>query len=361
MLNLIGLGFGITAGGLADRPPDAAGVEGALLGDAARVHAALAVVDAALPARRAALPSRPRATRCGRRGGVDDRVAPCDRGRSASLKRCGGDWSRPARCCWSHARAAAGRKPWCRTRQRRRACEPSDPLPIAGSTRTRSRGRPRSRSVISRLDLDVDFDATAARRHRGARSRSSLGRERGRARHLGPRHRGGARRQRRARALRAGPGHRACSGDRCTSRSDRRPSTVVVRYRTSPEATRAAVARAAQTAGGKQPFLFTQSQAIHARTWIPLPGHARRCASPTTPRVRVPPDLLARDERREPAARSDADGVYRFHMPQPIPSYLIALAVGDLAFRALGAAQRRLRRAGGGRAAPPGSSPTPRR
>jgi aminopeptidase N len=31
-----------------------------------------------------------------------------------------------------------------------------------------------------------------------------------------------------------------------------------------------------------------------------------------------------------------SDGMYQFRMPQPIPSYLLALAVGDLAFRSLG-------------------------
>ena len=30
------------------------------------------------------------------------------------------------------------------------------------------------------------------------------------------------------------------------------------------------------------------------------------------------------------------DGEYRFEMPQPIPSYLLAIAVGDLEFRPIG-------------------------
>ena len=61
MLNLIGLGFGITVGGWLIDYLKATGVKRALLGDAARVHAALAVVDAALPARRPAVPPRSRA------------------------------------------------------------------------------------------------------------------------------------------------------------------------------------------------------------------------------------------------------------------------------------------------------------
>jgi aminopeptidase N len=50
-------------------------------------------------------------------------------------------------------------------------------------------------------------------------------------------------------------------------------------------------------------------------------------------RVKVPPALLALMSAENPTERT-ADGVYRFEMPQPIPSYLLALAVGDLDFRA---------------------------
>src|SRR5213075_995263 len=51
--------------------------------------------------------------------------------------------------------------------------------------------------------------------------------------------------------------------------------------------------------------------------------------------VRVPRGLLAVMSAENPTEAS-ADGVYRFRMPQPIPSYLLALAVGDIAFRSLG-------------------------
>ncbi len=115
------------------------------------------------------------------------------------------------------------------------------------------------------------------------------------------------------------------------------PGTRAVRidYRTRPEAAALQWLTPAQTAGGKSPFLFTQSQAILARTWVPCqdsPG-VRMTYDAT---IRVPKELLALMSATNPTARS-ADGTYRFVMAHPIPSYLLALAVGDLEFRSLGA------------------------
>jgi aminopeptidase N len=86
-------------------------------------------------------------------------------------------------------------------------------------------------------------------------------------------------------------------------------------------------------AGSTLPFLFTQSQTILARTWVPCqdtPG-VRQTYEAT---IRVPPGFLALMSAENPTARS-ADGVYRFRMPQAVPSYLLALAVGDISFRPL--------------------------
>ncbi|HEX8172522.1 MAG TPA: M1 family metallopeptidase [Thermoanaerobaculia bacterium] len=108
--------------------------------------------------------------------------------------------------------------------------------------------------------------------------------------------------------------------------------TVKIDYATSPDAAAVQWLTPEQTAGGKHPFLFTQSQAILARTWVPCqdtPG-VRMTYEAT---VRVPRGLMAVMSAENPTEAS-ADGVYRFRMPQPIPSYLLALAVGDLAFRA---------------------------
>jgi leukotriene A-4 hydrolase/aminopeptidase len=114
------------------------------------------------------------------------------------------------------------------------------------------------------------------------------------------------------------------------------PATTAVHvdYRSRPEAAAVQWLDPAQTAGKRHPFLFTQSQAILARTWVPCQD---------TPSVRftyaatvtVPAELLALMSAENPTEKTD-DGVYSFQMPQPIPSYLLALAVGDLEFRSLG-------------------------
>ncbi len=90
-----------------------------------------------------------------------------------------------------------------------------------------------------------------------------------------------------------------------------------------------------QTTGKTQPFLYTQSEAINARSWVPCAdGPGIRFTYDA--RVTVPNGLMALMSAENPQARSDS-GIYHFHMDKPIPAYLMALAVGDIAFRAIDA------------------------
>jgi aminopeptidase N len=106
---------------------------------------------------------------------------------------------------------------------------------------------------------------------------------------------------------------------------------VRINYSTSPSAKGLQWLTPAQTSGRKHPFLFTQAQAIQARSFIPLqdlPGV--RITYDAT--LRVPKELVAVMAAEAVSGRA-GDGVFTFRMPQAIPSYLIALAVGDLVFK----------------------------
>lgn len=113
----------------------------------------------------------------------------------------------------------------------------------------------------------------------------------------------------------------------------RNTTSVNIYYSTSPNASAVQWLRAEQTLGKHYPFLFTQGQAILTRSWIPCqdsPG-VRLTYEAT---VKVPEGMLAVMSAENPRSVSD-EGVYQFKMDQPIPPYLIALAVGNLEFEAV--------------------------
>lgn len=107
---------------------------------------------------------------------------------------------------------------------------------------------------------------------------------------------------------------------------------VTVHYETSPDAAALQWLTPSQTAGGKFPFLFTQSQAILCRTWIPVqdsPGIRFTYEA----KVTVPTGFMAVMSAENPTKRS-ADGAYTFSQKKAVPAYLMALAVGDFDYHA---------------------------
>ncbi|WNH53477.1 M1 family metallopeptidase [Stenotrophomonas oahuensis] len=119
-------------------------------------------------------------------------------------------------------------------------------------------------------------------------------------------------------------------GSKLTIETPEQPAKVAITYHTAPTASGLQWLEPSMTEGKQLPFMFSQSQAIHARSWVPLQD---------TPSVRFtysahvtsrPDVMVLMSADNDPKAARDGD--YTFKMPQPIPSYLLAIAAGDLVF-----------------------------
>jgi leukotriene-A4 hydrolase len=123
-------------------------------------------------------------------------------------------------------------------------------------------------------------------------------------------------------------------GSKLTIQTPQRPHEVRITYTTSPAASGLQWLPPAQTADKKQPFMFSQSESNHARSWVPLQD---------SPAIRFTYDAQVtapQDTRVAMSAPNDPkhplNGDFSFKQTHPIPSYLLAIAAGDLAVKETG-------------------------
>ncbi|HET7931196.1 MAG TPA: M1 family metallopeptidase [Rhodanobacteraceae bacterium] len=123
-------------------------------------------------------------------------------------------------------------------------------------------------------------------------------------------------------------------GSKLTIEAPKHPQAVRITYVTSPDASGLQWLTPAQTADKKAPFLFSQSEATHARSWVPLQDspairftwHAH---------VTAPKDIrVVMSAPNDP--KHALDGSFDFTQTHPVPSYLLAIGAGDLAVRETG-------------------------
>ena len=122
-------------------------------------------------------------------------------------------------------------------------------------------------------------------------------------------------------------------GSSLTVEIDENTTLINIYYNTTEKSNALDWLPAALTGSKKHPFLYTQGQAILTRTWIPIQDTPRNRITYSA-KLKVPSELLALMSADNPTEKNNT-GVYEFEMNQPIPSYLIALAVGELEYRPL--------------------------
>lgn len=125
-------------------------------------------------------------------------------------------------------------------------------------------------------------------------------------------------------------------GERLHIKNSRAVSSLSIVFRTSPQATALGWLAPSQTAGGKYPFLLSQCQAIHARSLIPCQDTPSVRFTYTAKVKVMAPLTAAMSADRTKVESQGAFNLCHFEMPQAIPSYLFALAVGNLAFQRIG-------------------------
>jgi aminopeptidase N len=112
---------------------------------------------------------------------------------------------------------------------------------------------------------------------------------------------------------------------------------LVITYRSAPDAGALLWLTPQQTAGKKMPFLFSQGEAIENRSWIPTqdsPGVRQTWEAA----IHVPAGMtvVMSAPRIEQPITQGGESVFNFRMDHSVASYMIAIGVGDLAFKSLG-------------------------
>ncbi|CAH1784371.1 unnamed protein product, partial [Owenia fusiformis] len=115
--------------------------------------------------------------------------------------------------------------------------------------------------------------------------------------------------------------------------------SVKIEYETSPKSTALQWLKPEQTIGKRQPYLFSQCEAIHARSMVPCQDSPAIKTSYTA-EITAPSDIVilmsAERTGNEPCKKDCSKTTYKFNQKVPIPAYLIAIVGGALESRDIG-------------------------